>query len=217
MPLWPNPASTDSTKTKQANSNESRSALTLARRRPGSAMSQAVAENCGLPYNSFVNKALPTSPLTKPEVDDDITHDLSSGQTSPAGAPDTNDLSQRDFLILVVDDAVDNIVLLSLDLQQQGYRVVTASNGEEAVRVAALAGPDLILMDIGMPQLDGLGATRKIRENEALRAIPVIALTAFSTDGFRRAAYDVGFDGYLVKPIDFDRLHELIRGLLPVE
>jgi len=177
-----------------------------------------VAENYGLPYNSFVKKALPTSPLTKPAVDEEITHDLSSGQTTAAAvAADTNDLSQRDFLILVVDDAVDNIVLLSLDLQQQGYRVVTASNGEEAVRVAALANPDLILMDIGMPQLDGLGATRKIRENDALRAIPVIALTAFSTDGFRRAAYDVGFDGYLVKPIDFERLHELIRGLLPVE
>jgi CheY-like chemotaxis protein len=94
---------------------------------------------------------------------------------------------------------------------------VTASNGEEAVRVAALANPDIILMDIGMPQLDGLGATRKIREKEALRTVPIIALTAFSTDGFRRAAYDVGFDGYLVKPINFDRLHELIRGLLPVE
>lgn len=176
-----------------------------------------MAENCGLPYNLFVKKALPTSPLSQPAVDDEITHDLSSGQHSDATASDTNDLSQRDFLILVVDDAVDNIVLLSLDLQQQGYRVVTASNGEEAVRVAALANPDIILMDIGMPQLDGLGATRKIREKEALRTVPIIALTAFSTDGFRRAAYDVGFDGYLVKPINFDRLHELIRGLLPVE
>jgi CheY-like chemotaxis protein len=170
-----------------------------------------------LPYNPVVKKALPTSPLSNPALDDEITHDLSSGQHTEPGASDTNNLSQRDFLILVVDDAVDNIVLLSLDLQQQGYRVVTASNGEEAVRVASLAAPDLILMDIGMPQLDGLGATRKIRENEALKTVPVIALTAFSTDGFRRAAYDAGFDGYLVKPIDFERLHELIRGLLPVE
>jgi CheY-like chemotaxis protein len=164
-----------------------------------------------------VKKALPTSPLSRSAVDEEITHDLSSGPRPDERAPDTNDLSQQDFLILVVDDAVDNIVLLSLDLQQQGYRVVTASNGEEAVHVAALANPDLILMDIGMPQLDGLGAARKIRENETLQTVPIIALTAFSTDGFRRAAYDVGFDGYLVKPIDFDRLHELIRGLLPVK
>ncbi|HEY0004878.1 MAG TPA: response regulator [Pyrinomonadaceae bacterium] len=129
----------------------------------------------------------------------------------------TDDLSRRDFLVLVVDDVVDNIVLISLDLQQQGYRVITASNGEEAVRVATLAVPDIILMDIGMPQLDGLGATRKIRENEALQSIPVIAITAFSTDGFRRAAYDVGFDGFLTKPIDFNRLHDLIRRLLPMK
>ena len=65
-------------------------------------------------------------------------------------------------LILVVDDAADNVVMLSLDLQNQGYRVVTATNGEEAVTVASYARPDLILMDISMPRLDGLGATRKI-------------------------------------------------------
>ena len=65
-----------------------------------------------------------------------------------------------------------------------------------------------------MPRLDGLAATRKIRENEALRDVPVIAITSFSTEGFRRAAYDVGIQGYLVKPIDFQRMHELIRRLL---
>jgi CheY-like chemotaxis protein len=111
---------------------------------------------------------------------------------------------------------VDNQVLISLHLQQSGYRVVTASNGEEALKVAELSPPDLILMDIGMPGLDGLGATRKIREHPVLQSVPVIALTAFSTEGFRRAAYDAGIDGYLTKPIDFERLHELIRRLLPV-
>ena len=128
----------------------------------------------------------------------------------------TQDVSKKDFVLLVVDDVVDNLVLLSLFLQQAGYRVVTASNGEEAYRVASVTQPDLILMDIGMPELDGLGATRKIKDLTALRAIPIIAVTAFNTDGFRRAAYDVGIDGYLTKPIDFDRLHELIRSLLPV-
>ena len=128
----------------------------------------------------------------------------------------THDISTKDFLLLVVDDVVDNQVLISLHLQQSGYRVVTASNGEEALKVAELSPPDLILMDIGMPELDGLGATRKIREHPVLQTVPVIALTAFSTEGFRRAAYDVGIDGYLTKPIDFDRLYELIRRLLPV-
>lgn len=118
------------------------------------------------------------------------------------------------FLILVVDDSADNVAMLSLDLQQEGYRVVTATNGEEAVSVATFTRPDLILMDISMPQLDGLGATRKIREQDALKDVPVIAVTAFGTDGFRRAAYDVGVAGYLTKPLDFPRMHQLIRRLL---
>ena len=131
-------------------------------------------------------------------------------------AVNTGDIAPKDFTILVVDDVVDNLVLISLDLQQLGYRVVTSSNGEEALKIASLTQPDLILMDIGMPELGGLGATRKIREYPTLRGIPVIAVTAFGTDGFRRAAYDAGFDGYLTKPIDFNRLHDLIRSLLPV-
>src|ERR671917_256884 len=117
--------------------------------------------------------------------------------------------------VLVVDDSHDNLVLVSLALQDKGYRVVTASNGEEAVASAKLAGPDLILMDIAMPQLDGLEATRRIREQEGNERIPVIALTAFDTDGFRKAAHDAGFSGYLTKPIDFDRLFKLIKMLLP--
>lgn len=120
----------------------------------------------------------------------------------------------RKFLILVVDDSPDNVAIISLDLQHQGYRVVTATDGEDALGVAAATLPNLILMDISMPRLDGLGATRKIREQEALRDIPVIAVTAFGTEGFQRAAYDVGFSGYLTKPIDFARMHHLVAGLL---
>jgi len=122
--------------------------------------------------------------------------------------------SSQAFLVLVVDDSLDNVVVLSLALQGEGYRVVTASNGQEAVSVANLTQPNIILMDISMPLLDGLAATRQIRENEALRDVPVIAITAFSTDGFRRAAYDVGIAGFFVKPIDFQRMYELIRRLL---
>ncbi|HEX5707957.1 MAG TPA: response regulator [Pyrinomonadaceae bacterium] len=116
--------------------------------------------------------------------------------------------------ILVVDDSKDNLVLLSLAMQERGYRVVTATNGEDAVVTAKLARPDLILMDIAMPQLDGLEATRRIREAVGMEVVPVIALTAFDTDGFRRAAHDAGFSGYLTKPIDFERLHKLISMLL---
>ena len=116
--------------------------------------------------------------------------------------------------VLVVDDMSDNIILISLSLQDMGYRVVTATNGADALAVAKLARPDLILMDIAMPQQDGLAATRRIREEAELQSVPVIALTAFDTDGFRQAAFDAGFNGYLTKPIDFERLHNLMSKLL---
>ncbi len=116
--------------------------------------------------------------------------------------------------ILVVDDMRDNLILLSLSLQDMGYRVVTATNGEDALTIAKMARPDLILMDIAMPQQDGLAATRHIREQSELGDVPVIALTAFDTEGFRQAAFDAGFNGYLTKPIDFERLKKLMRMLL---
>jgi CheY-like chemotaxis protein len=146
---------------------------------------------------------------------DETTHGLETTELSEV-AVDTDELSLKDFLVLVVDDILDNTVMLSLDLQHEGYRVVTAADGEQAVKIAAQTNPDIILMDIGMPELDGLGAARKIRENEALQTVPLIALTAFSTEGFQLAARDAGFDGYLTKPVDFNRLHELMRRLLPI-
>ena len=143
----------------------------------------------------------------------------------PADHPASDELALRNvveegrraagkFLILVVDDSADNVAVISLHLQDLGYRVVTASNGEEAISVATQTMPNLILMDISMPTLDGLGATRRIRENEALKDVPVVAVTAFSTEGFQRAAYDVGVQGYLIKPIDFERMYQLVARLL---
>lgn len=123
-------------------------------------------------------------------------------------------LLEPKFLILVVDDSADNLAMISLDLQQQNYRVVTASNGEDAIKIATQTNPNLILMDINLPELDGLAATRRIRDIETLREVPVVAITAFGTEGFQRAAYDVGVEGYLTKPIDFDRMHQLIARLV---
>ncbi len=124
------------------------------------------------------------------------------------------DDSQSNYLVLVVDDSIDNLTATSLYLQQNGYRVATATNGEEAVSVAALIKPDLIVMDLAMPDVDGLESTRQIRQDESLKDIPVVALTAFSTEGFRRAAHDTGFDGYLTKPVNFARLADLIGRLI---
>jgi CheY-like chemotaxis protein len=125
-----------------------------------------------------------------------------------------SDNRASDITILVVDDLVDNLILISLSLQSNGFRVLTANNGEEAIKVASLSRPDLILMDIAMPGVDGLSAVRRIRNLPELQHVPVVALTAFSTSGFRQAAYEAGFDAYLTKPLDFDRLHSLIGMLL---
>ena len=117
-------------------------------------------------------------------------------------------------MILVVDDSADNVAVISLYLQQQGYRVVTASNGEDAVNVATQTLPNLILMDINLPTWMGWERRAGFARHEALRDVPVIAITAFGTEGFQRAAYDVGVSGYLTKPIDLDRMHQLIARLL---
>ena len=120
-------------------------------------------------------------------------------------------LVEPKFLILVVDDSADNVAMISLALQTQGYRVVTANNGEDAVTVAAHTMPNLILMDINLPTLDGLGAARRIRETDALREVPIVAITAFGTEGFQRAAYDAGLSGYLTKPFSPLQIYSLIK------
>jgi CheY-like chemotaxis protein len=135
--------------------------------------------------------------------------------------PTTEDLNPesgglRERVILVAEDSPDSAVPISLHLQQAGYQVVMANDGDEAVKIATVSRPDLILMDLAMPVLDGLAATKRIREEMPNAYIPIIAITAFSTSGFLQAAHDVGFDGFLAKPIDFDKLDELIRTLLEV-
>ena len=116
--------------------------------------------------------------------------------------------------VLVVDDTNDNLVLISLAVQEMNCRVVTAVNGEDALAVALLAEPHLILMDIAMPVLDGLEATRLIRQQEKLKDVPIVILSAFDTDAFRQKAIDAGVNGYFTKPVDFERLRQFIRKLL---
>src|SRR5215211_658102 len=116
--------------------------------------------------------------------------------------------------VLVVDDQSDNLTFISIALQEKGYRVTTAVNGREAVTVALLVEPQLILMDISMPVLDGIGATRAIRGEGKIKDVPIVILTAYDDDQFRREANDAGADGYFTKPIDFPRLHAFMDKLL---
>ncbi|HJU55040.1 MAG TPA: response regulator [Pyrinomonadaceae bacterium] len=116
--------------------------------------------------------------------------------------------------VLVVDDQSDNLTLISMALQEKGYRVSTAVNGEDAVSVALLVLPQLILMDISMPKLDGIGATRVIRGEGKIKDVPIVILTALDDDQFRREANEAGADGYFTKPIDFPRLNAFMDKLL---
>jgi CheY-like chemotaxis protein len=116
--------------------------------------------------------------------------------------------------VLVVDDTNDNLVLISLAVQEMNCRVVTAVNGEDALAVALLAEPHLILMDIAMPVLDGIEATRLIRQQEKLKDVPIVILSAFETDAFRQKAIEAGVNGYFTKPVDFERLRQFIQKLL---
>ena len=96
-----------------------------------------------------------------------------------------------------------------------GFRCLSQyGDAESALEGLPRDRPEVVLMDINLPGLDGLAATRRIREIESLRAVPIVAVTAFGTEGFQRAAYDVGIEGYLTKPLDLDRMHQLIARLL---
>ena len=99
-------------------------------------------------------------------------------------------------------------------LEMSGYQVVEAVNGQEAIEVARRERPDLILMDLSLPLLDGLAATRHIRGQEALRQVPIVAVSAHDTADFHAEALAAGCDEYITKPIDFEQLETLLVSLL---
>jgi Response regulators consisting of a CheY-like receiver domain and a winged-helix DNA-binding domain len=116
---------------------------------------------------------------------------------------------------MVVEDFEDNRFMMRRLLEMSGYHVLEAINGEEAVKTAERERPDLILMDLSLPLLDGLAATRKIREVEALRDVPIVAVSAHDTADFHADALAAGCNDYVTKPIDFDQLESLLARLLP--
>ena len=113
--------------------------------------------------------------------------------------------------VMVVDDMADVREVIALWLRSQGFNVVEASDGREAVELAPLVHPDLILMDLGMPVLDGYEATRLIHGREETRDVPVVAVTAFSDSNTRRKASEAGCVGHVSKPVDFGALDGVIR------
>jgi CheY-like chemotaxis protein len=120
----------------------------------------------------------------------------------------------RDLKVLLVEDFDDTRLFMRLELEEQGFIVFEAENGEVAVETAAREKPDVILMDLTLPLMDGFTATKLIRKNEQLKNVPIIAITAHKEDDFRSDAKASGFDAYVTKPIDVTWLKELIAGLL---
>jgi two-component system, cell cycle response regulator DivK len=116
--------------------------------------------------------------------------------------------------VLLVEDTEDNRFMMRRLLEMAGYRVVEATNGEEAVRLAESEQPELILMDLSLPVIDGLAATRAIRKLNGLSKTPIIAVSAHDTSDFQSDALAAGCDSYITKPIDFSQLEQLIARLL---
>ena len=116
--------------------------------------------------------------------------------------------------VLLVEDTEDNRFMMRRLLEMAGYRVVEAMNGEEAVKLARTESPNLILMDLSLPVIDGLAATRLIRKLPECGFVPIIAVSAHDTSDFQSVALEAGCNSYVTKPIDFNELEQLIGQLL---
>ncbi|HPA17430.1 MAG TPA: response regulator [Verrucomicrobiae bacterium] len=116
--------------------------------------------------------------------------------------------------ILLVEDNELNRDMLSRRLEKRGYQVVIAVDGKQGLDMARTEKPDLILMDMSLPEIDGWEATRQLKAAEATRAIPIIGLTAHAMAGDREKCLEAGCDDYDIKPIELPRLLEKIQALL---
>lgn len=124
------------------------------------------------------------------------------------------DRNSKDLKLLLVEDFEDTRFFMRLELEDQGFIVFEAENGQVAVDMAIREKPDVILMDLTLPLMDGFEATRLIRLDDGLKNVPIIAVTAHQEDDFRSVARASGFDAYVTKPIDVNWLKDLIAGLL---
>ena len=124
------------------------------------------------------------------------------------------DRDSRDLKVLLVEDVEDTRHFMRIELEEQGFIVFEAENGQVAVDTATREKPDVILMDLTLPLMDGFTATKLIRQNNDLKNVPIIAITAHKEDDFRADAKASGFDAYVTKPIDVNWLKGLIAGLI---
>jgi len=112
--------------------------------------------------------------------------------------------------VLIVEDNMDTYELVHFILEKNGYETFLAMNGRDGVNATQKQKPDLIIMDLSMPEMDGWTATALIKKNEKTSAIPLIALTAHALPGDRQRAFDAGCNEYITKPMDLDELVEAV-------
>jgi len=120
----------------------------------------------------------------------------------------------ENLTILIVEDSEDARYIMRLELEQRGYLVIEAEDGAKAVEIALSERPDIILMDLTLPVMDGLAATAMIRNDQKMSKALIIAVTAHHQADMRAEAKASGFDAYVTKPIEIPWLDELIKGLL---
>ncbi len=116
--------------------------------------------------------------------------------------------------ILIVEDNQDNRELVVKILKNKGYQIIEAADGEEALEKVTREKPDLILMDISIPKIDGYEVTKRLKDQEEFKHIPIVALTAHAMKGDREKFISIGFEGYISKPINIRELPEQIRSYL---
>ena len=125
-----------------------------------------------------------------------------------------SELNGAGMTVLVVEDFEDNRFMMRRLLEMSGYQVIEAVNGKQAVEKALSDRPDVILMDLSLPLLDGLAATREIRKEQALGRVPIIAVSAHDSADFHTEALAAGCNEYVTKPIDFDHLVQVLDKLI---
>jgi two-component system cell cycle response regulator DivK len=116
--------------------------------------------------------------------------------------------------VLLVEDNDDNFALVRFLLEREGYTVIEARNGVQGLALARTESPDLILMDLSLPEMDGWEAARELKGNPKTAAIPLLAITAHTLPGDRKHALESGFDGYISKPINVPIFSEQVAGAL---
>lgn len=116
--------------------------------------------------------------------------------------------------ILIVDDNQDSRELVVKILKNRGYQLIEAIDGEDALEKAMAERPDLILMDISIPKIDGYEVTRRLKSRKEFKYTPIIALTAHAMKGDREKAFEAGCEGYIAKPINIHELPDLIKSYL---